>query len=133
MSKATPLLREKEIIQGKNIKESRRLFKNVPILTQLRYLNLEENMTSCEVFRQVWLAMAVNEDLMIKIESPTKMTQRDNFTLFSNEQRKLAQNSAEGAMGGETATQIALISTKKVAPETPNDDNSKLLQPDNSM
>lgn len=76
MSKATPLLREKEIIQGKNIKASSRLFKTIPILTELRYLDLEQNMTSCEVFRQIWLAMTIDPDLMIKIENPTVMQSR---------------------------------------------------------
>lgn len=61
------------------------MFKAVPILTELRYLDVEDNLTSCEVFRQISLAMTINPELLIKIEAPAIMNKRDNFVLFKNE------------------------------------------------
>ena len=83
VSKATPVLYEKELIQGKNVKASKRLFKNIPILTQLQYLSLEENMTTWEAYKQVWLVMLADADISVKIEDPATMKNRDNLSLFS--------------------------------------------------
>ena len=51
VSKSTPILRDKEVVQGKDVKASKRLFKTIPILTQLRYLGLEDNLTTREVYK----------------------------------------------------------------------------------
>ena len=83
VSKATPVLYEKELMQGKNVKASKRLFKNIPILTRLQYLSLEENMTTWEAYKQVWLVMLADADISVKIEDPATMKNRDNLTLFS--------------------------------------------------
>ena len=42
--KHTPILREKDVAQGKDVKNSKRLFKNETIMTNLQYLALEDNM-----------------------------------------------------------------------------------------
>ena len=46
VSKVTPTIHDKDIIQGKNLRSSKRVFKPIEIVTNLQYLDLEQNMTT---------------------------------------------------------------------------------------
>ena len=59
-SKAVPVLREKVMVQDKNVKFSKRVIKNIDIKTELQYIGLEENQTTLEVYKQVWLLLVLN-------------------------------------------------------------------------
>ena len=48
VSKAVPILREKVLVQDKNVKFSKRLIKNIEIMTELHYIGIVENQTTLE-------------------------------------------------------------------------------------
>lgn len=49
------------LAQGKDVKFSKRVFKQISIKTQLQYVGLEENMTTAEVYKQVWLLLETDD------------------------------------------------------------------------
>lgn len=79
----TPVIRDQELIQGKNVKLSKRVFKQIQIQTQLQYLDLEHNLTTWESYKQIWLALVANEEISIKIDTPATMKARDNFSAYT--------------------------------------------------
>ena len=134
VSKVTPTISDKDLIQGKNVKASKRIFKPIEIETQLQYLDLEQNMTTWEVYKQIWLVLVANQDLSIKIDDPPTMKNRDNSSIFSSPQYQPVPDSnttvetvTDKAAAG--SNQVAPIpgSGKKVAPDTTTDDAKALL------
>lgn len=54
------MLREKVMVQDKNVKFSKRIIKNIDIKTELQYIGLEENQTTLEVYKQILLLLVLN-------------------------------------------------------------------------
>ena len=78
ISASTPVIREKVLIQGKDVKFSKRLIKNIGIETQLQFLNMSQNMTTWEVYKQIWLLLIANKQISVQIENPAMMLLRAN-------------------------------------------------------
>jgi len=73
VSKSVPMLREKVCAQEKDVKFSKRVFKNIEIMTELQYISIEDNQATLEVYKQVWLLLVANENIVIKIDDPSKL------------------------------------------------------------
>lgn len=52
------------------MKGSKRNFKNIEIKTQLQYVNIENNMTTTDIYKQVWLLLVTNPDIIVKVDDP---------------------------------------------------------------
>jgi hypothetical protein len=70
VSKSTPIIREKVLAQGKDVKASKRNFKTIEIKTQLQYLCMTDNLTTKDVYKQLWLLLCTNSDILIKVDDP---------------------------------------------------------------
>ena len=84
VSKSTPIVREKVLAQGKDVKFSKRLFQNIDIKTQLQYVGLEENFTTLEVYKQLWLLLVVDPQIVVKVDNPEKVKSRSQFSIFND-------------------------------------------------
>ena len=93
--KKTPLLKEKDVRQAKNLVDIRQNTKNEEIRTEIKLVNFEENETSVEIFKQIWLALELNEELTILIEDPDILIERQ-------EQKEAGDEDAEA---GDSAPQ----------------------------
>ena len=133
-SKAVPVLREKVMVQDKNVKFSKRVIKNIEIKTGLQYIGLEENQTTLEVYKQVWLLLVLNEEIIIRVDNPADIKQRDEVQAAPN----LPARAISPALSGGNDTKgserpgsslIPNTSAQKVAPldSVSNIDNSSAM------
>ena len=83
VSKSVPTLREKVCAQEKEVKFSKRVIKSIDIMTELRYISLEENQTTLECYKQVWLLLVANDEIVIKVDDPATVKARGKVSLFS--------------------------------------------------
>ena len=133
-SKAVPVLREKVMVQDKNVKFSKRVIKNIEIKTGLQYIGLEENQTTLEVYKQVWLLLVLNEEIIIRVDNPADIKQRDEVQAAPNLPARAISPPLSGGndtKGSERpgSSLIPNTSAQKVAPldSVSNIDNSSAM------
>ena len=54
-------------------------------------LNLEDNQTSHEIYKQIWLALELNEEVSIFIEDPYVLTRKQNERNAAIDEKEKAQ------------------------------------------
>jgi len=85
-------------------------------------------MTSCEVYRQIWLILIVDPNILIKIEDPATMESRDAITLFGNYEQKAI---AAPPTSAQMPTMTSGHNYKKVSPEMngPEESRTQIIDP----
>ena len=63
-----------------------KLFKNHEIKSELKFINIEDNETTVEIFKQVQIALELNKDLSIVLEEPSILIMRQEEKLRLGEQ-----------------------------------------------
>ena len=80
-SKKTPFLKERDARSSKSLVNSKRVFKVEEIHSEIKYINLEDNETTIEIFKQVKLLLELNNEISIIVEDPEYLIEKQEEKL----------------------------------------------------
>ena len=79
----TPIITDKQRIQNdKFIGEDKKL-KQLEIMQNIRMINIENNLTSEEMYKHIWLTLLLNPIVTIAVENPEELNTNSGFSFFT--------------------------------------------------
>ena len=82
-------------------------------MTELQYICIEENMTTMEVYKQIWLLLVTNENIVIKADDPGMLKRRASQL---NSSAKSRPGSSAMSLKDGNASSNTVNSNIKIAP-----------------
>lgn len=60
-------------------------------MTEIEYIGLEDNKTTLEAYKQIWLLLAINKTIFIKIDDPTELIKNENLKNSEGPRSQISQ------------------------------------------
>ena len=95
-SKKTPFLKERDARSSKDLVTTKKIFKVEEIGCEIKYVNLEENDTTIEIFKQVLLLLELNKEISIIVEDPEDLLQKHEEKLLEEKRLQDEKDSPTG-------------------------------------
>lgn len=106
------MLKDKDARGAKDLVECNKQIKSQEILAEIKVLKLQENDTTVEIFKQIWLAIELDQDIAISIEDPATLLMRAEVKRQALETEEETVEPAGGKVGAGKGSPAKLPANK---------------------